>query len=176
VVRPNLDQRLLLEGLRREVLQRMESMPFVRENMLTSLVDCPLGLLKKTATQRHGVTRWERQTDSALVVKTVDLHPTLLLPIWRDYAAFVLFHEFLHALGWRAHDAAFRALEAHWPDRHGSLRGPEFTHAMRTAKASWMWRCPTCSKEFPRQRRGAGRYVCRICRCILVDVRLKDAH
>jgi predicted SprT family Zn-dependent metalloprotease len=176
VVRANAEQRTILEGMRSTVINGMALMPFVHEGMLETLHEVQLGLLKKTATQRHGVTRWERGTDGALTVKTVDLHPALLDPSWRDYATFVLYHEFLHALGWRAHDAEFRALEASWPDVAGSHRGPSFTHAMRFSRASWLWKCPQCSKEFPRQRRGAGRYVCRTCRCVLVDVHLQDAQ
>ena len=41
---------------------------------------------------------------------------------WLDYARFVLYHEYLHALGNRFHDAHFRNLELQWP-HSGADRG-----------------------------------------------------
>ena len=104
----------------------------------------------------------------------VDLHPALLVMDWANYAKFVLFHEYLHVLGHRAHDSVFRTLERSWPDREASQRGKAFTHARRLARAKWHWVCPSCDQRFPRQRRGGGRYLCRSCRTALVDVPVHD--
>ena len=73
------------------------------------------------------------------MVEVVDLNPHLLNEQWLDYAAFVLFHEYLHVLGYRAHDRTFRSLEARWPNATASGRGKAFTHVRRLARASWHW-------------------------------------
>lgn len=175
-MRPNAEQSQALERLREEVLEQMGAMSFIDEGMLNQLRQQPLGVLRKSATQRHGVTRWNRLPEGHLEVASVELHPVLLQPEWWAYAAFVLYHEFLHALGWRAHDPPFRALESCWPDAQAAARGPSFTHAMRASRASWMWRCPQCEQSFPRQRKASGRYLCRTCRCVLEDVAVEDAQ
>jgi len=176
MVRPNGGQLTALEGLRESVLVMMASFPFVDEAGLALLRSVPLGVLRKNATQRHGVTRWMRSSTGGLTVQTVDLHPKLLTTDWENYASFVLYHEFLHVLGWRAHDARFRALEALWPDGAARTLGPSFTHAMRARRAAWMWTCPSCDFRFPRQRRGRGKFLCRRCRTVLLDVPVKDAQ
>ena len=102
------------------------------------------------------VQRWIREANGALSVDVVDLHPALLVMDWANYAKFVLFHEYLHVLGHRAHDSVFRTLERSWPDREASQRGKAFTHARRLARAKWHWVCPSCDQRFPRQRRGGG--------------------
>ena len=165
----------LLEELRGQVLDAMHSIEKVRSMRLSTLATIKLGVLRKNATQRHGVTRWQRSHAGELTVETVDLHPHLLCEGWEDYAAFVLYHEFLHALGFRAHDQRFRVLEAMWP-HGGSERGKAFTNAMRSARATWMWKCPSCQQTFPRQRPGRGRFVCRPCRAVLLDVPITNAE
>lgn len=174
LVKPNSEQRAFLEGLRQHVLEQMHLMPMFMEADLSNLGEVPLGVLRSNATQRHGVTRWSVASTGALTVDVVDLHPALLNGEWRDYAAFVLFHEFLHVLGHRAHDARFRSMEAQWPDKNGAMRGKAFTHDRRLMRAKWHWVCPTCDLRFPRQRRGGGRFLCRTCRTVLLDVPAKD--
>lgn len=176
MARPDKVQTTTLEDLRNSVLETMEVLPVVAGSDFVLLRNIPLGVLRRNATQRHGVTRWERTTEGGLDVQTVDLHPKLLSERWEPYAKFVLYHEFLHALGWRMHDATFRALEAAWPDAAARSLGPSFTYAMRAGRADWWWVCPTCEKRFPRQRRGNGKYLCRSCRTVLVDVRAKEAQ
>ena len=93
-MRPNAEQSQALERLREEVLEQMGAMSFIDEGMLNQLRQQPLGVLRKSATQRHGVTRWNRLPDGHLEVASVELHPVLLQPEWWAYAAFVLYHEF----------------------------------------------------------------------------------
>jgi len=176
MARANQQQMATLEHLREEVLETMQHLPFVDGSALAVLECLPLGVLRRSATQRHGVTRWRRAADGVLVVETVDLHPHLLGEAWDAYAKFVLYHEFIHALGWRFHDIDFRGLEALWPDASARDFGPSFTHAMRKNRATWMWACSTCDQRFPRQRRGNGRYMCRVCRTPLLDVPVHDAQ
>ena len=174
MVKPSPAQKTRLVALREDVVSTMEGLPFLADTDLSGLLTIPLGVLRKNATQRHGVTRWRTLPSGALSVEVVDLHPSLLEDDWEDYALFVLFHEYLHALGYRAHDAQFRSMEAQWPDSKGAMRGKAFTHERRLARAAWHWVCSTCGQRFPRQRRGGGRFLCRTCRTVLVDVPVKD--
>ena len=174
VVKPNDQQLALLEGLRCQVLESMAKISFLGTVDLSPLVGVRLGVLRSSATQRHGVTRWNVEPSGELAVEVVDLHPALLNDEWRDYALFVMYHEFLHVLGHRAHDTLFRNMEAQWPDQSGASRGKAFTHERRLMRAKWHWVCSTCDLRFPRQRRGGGRYLCRTCRTVLVDVPMQD--
>ncbi|MED5496843.1 MAG: hypothetical protein VX872_04680, partial [Candidatus Thermoplasmatota archaeon] len=128
---------------------------------------------RRPATQRHARTRLPPGATATAVkpedVETVDLPPMLLEPSWHDYARFVLYHEYLHALGNRFHDAAFRRLEQLWP-HEGAQRGREFTQFLRQRTATWLWACTTCDNKYPRKRRANGRFRCRACSTILVDV------
>ena len=172
--RPSTQQQQDLDALRVEVLAEMVSIGLLDEDGRQRLDHVPLGVLRSNATQRHGVTRWSSDEHGRLKVDVVDLNPHLLVEHWRDYAAFVLFHEFLHVLGHRAHDRTFRALEARWPNGAASARGKAFTHARRLARASWHWVCSTCGERYPRQRKGGGRYMCRRCKTVLKDVPSRD--
>ena len=163
-----------LEHLRRDVLVVMQSLFNLDEQKHALLSEVKLGVLRSNATQRHGATRWQRQSDGSLDLQVVDLHPALLVVEWRAYALFVLFHEFLHVVGHRAHDATFRDLERRWPDQTAAQQGKAFTHARRLARARWHWVCPTCEQRYPRQRRGSGRYLCKACKTVLVDVPVQD--
>ena len=163
-----------LQGLRAVVLAEMLTIGMIGEQEHQRLLSVNLGVLRSNATQRHGVTRWRTDGQGNLVVEVVDLNPHLLNEQWLDYAAFVLFHEYLHVLGYRAHDRRFRSLEARWPNVTASSRGKAFTHARRLARASWHWVCPTCEERYPRQRKGHGRYMCRHCKTVLEDVPSRD--
>ena len=134
--RPSARQQHELDALQVEVLAEMAAIGMLDEDGRRRLDNVPLGVLRSNATQRHGVTRWSRNGVGHLKVDVVDLNPHLLNDNWRDYAAFVLFHEYLHVLGHRAHDRTFRALEARWPHTTAAARGKAFTHARRLARAS----------------------------------------
>ena len=60
----------------------------------------------------HGATKWQRGISREQLglefVEVIELHPELLSGDWNAYAAFVLHHEFIHALGFHNHDAEFR--------------------------------------------------------------------
>ena len=172
--RPSAQQQHELDALQVEVLAEMMAIGMLDEDGRRRLDAVPLGVLRSNATQRHGVTRWSMDGRGHLMVDVVELNPHLLNDNWRDYAAFVLFHEYLHVLGHRAHDRTFRALEARWPHTTAAARGKAFTHARRLARASWHWVCPTCDERYPRQRKGSGRYMCRRCKTVLKDVPSRD--
>ena len=43
-------------------------------------------------------------------VEVIDLHPRMLEDDWKAYSAFVLHHEYIHALGLREHNSLFENL------------------------------------------------------------------
>jgi len=173
MARPSREQNILLSILKENVLNQMTEMGHWGEERLSPLHSIPLAVLRRNATQRHGVTRFRRGASPNTLetedVETIDLHPELLTDSWNNYARFVLYHEYLHALGNRFHDSIFRDLEQKWQDS-GAERGREFTQFLRQRTATWLWTCQSCDKHYPRKRKANGRFRCRACSSILVDV------
>ena len=173
MAKPSSVQSSLLDDLRIEVHLTMKEMDIWTDEELSNLHLVQLGVLRRNATQRHGVTRFKRGGNSENLrfedVQTVDLHPRLLTTEWYDYARFVLYHEFLHVLGMRFHNTAFRKIESLWP-HNGEHQGKEFTRFLRKRSADWLWTCTTCNTEYPRKKRSNGRYKCRRCSTVLVDI------
>ena len=104
MVKPNNEQLRELIELREFVIEVMTSMGVWSEELLTKLTNIDLGVLRKNATQRHGVTRWRQGIRNPTIpeeVKVIELHPRLLSSEWKPYAAWVLHHEFVHALGYK---------------------------------------------------------------------------
>lgn len=173
MAKPSPTQTSSLEELRIEVLRAMSGMNLWGEDELSNLYQVRLGVLRRNATQRHGVTRFKRSRNSSTLhfedVETVDLHPHLLTDEWHQYARFVLYHEFLHVLGMRYHNAAFRTIESLWPYEGGD-QGKAFTQFLRLRSAIWLWTCTSCEHQYPRKKRSKGRYKCRKCSTVLVDI------
>ena len=178
MARPDSAQLIALEELRVFVIEVMSAMNEWSEEILTRLISLDLGVLRSNATQRHGVTRWKHGiTDPSGPddVDVIDIHPMLLAGEWKPYGAWVMHHEFIHALGHLPHDSEFRRLEHLWPSAEAGDMGRKFTEYLRHLKARYLWVCPSCSKEHPRQRAGRGKYLCRECRKPLIDVRIEPA-
>ena len=173
MAKPNKEQSLLLSEIRDFVLEVMFDMPEWANAKVEDLRSIPLGVLRKNATQRHGVTRWKRGVDVRSLqpkdVEVIDLHPEMLKPEWKAYSGFVLHHEYIHALGLREHNTLFRQLESAWPGSTAGRQGPLFTEALSRARAVWLWSCTTCGQEFPRQKPSKRRYRCRKCNTVLID-------
>ena len=173
MVKPKPDQKLRLEQLRSIVLDLMQDMDIWNETNTEILTKINLGVLRVNATQRHGVTRWKQGSDISNLepsdVEEINIHPLLLDDKWSAYAAFVLHHEYIHALGFREHDKQFRFLEKSWPGSKAVKHGSEFTEYLRLKNAKWIWTCQNCDKEFPRKKPSKGRYKCRDCDTILKD-------
>ena len=173
MVKPTNAQLRELIELRVFVIEVMNSMGVWSEELLTKLINIDLGVLRKNATQRHGVTRWRQGIRNPTIpeeVKVIELHPRLLSSEWKPYAAWVLHHEFVHALGYTAHDSTFRSLERLWPSKEASTMGVKFTESLRKEKAKWLWVCDKCKKEYPRQKKAMGKYMCKSCKQVLRDV------
>ena len=173
MVKAKKSQLEFMEALRLFVIEVMDGFDIWSDEQLKSLKKINLGILRKNATQRHGVTRWKKgvkHPECVDDVEVVELHPRLLTDEWKPYAAWVLHHEFVHALGYFAHDSKFRALEKLWPSKESPTMGSNFTEMLRRDRATWLWVCPTCKREFPRQKQGNGKYMCKKCKQILKDV------
>ena len=177
MVKTNQAQSEGLNEMREFVLEVMSSMEIWTEKQLRQLSEIKLGVLRKNATQRHGVTRWKKgitQPKCPSEVEVIDLHPRLLEKDWRPYGAWVMHHEFVHALGFLAHDNMFRRLENLWPSKKSKEMGIKFTEFLRRQRATWILKCNDCNREFPRTKPGKGRYSCRDCKTILVDINIKS--
>ena len=167
----------VLADLAKAVIVTMHQIPQLDQLPVHELQKIPLGRLRRDATRLHAVCRYQKGVRKSEIVgpddvRCVDVHPVALTDDWQRYAAFLLYHEFLHALGFTGHDRAFRNLEALWPDIKARNMGKSFGNHLRKRAAKWLWTCPQCSKEHPRTRRGMGRYRCRECRVALVDVKV----
>jgi predicted SprT family Zn-dependent metalloprotease len=172
VVKANQSQSRWLEDIRIIVFEVMATLDKWSSSELAELKPITLGVLRSTATRRHGVTRWRLGSTPPLIAKkvdTIDLHPQLLTEKWLAYGAKVLFHEYLHALGNIKHDAGFKRLESLWPSKEAKGMGRSFTTEMCKVRAQWIWRCVNCNLSHSRQRRSNGRYQCRKCGKLLLD-------
>ena len=170
-----MDDELVLRKIANSVILTMCEIPELDHLQVEQLHEIPLGFLRKDATRLHAVCRYRKgiakpQISGPKDVRCVDIHPVALEHEFRLYAAFLLYHEFIHALGFTGHDRNFRRLEALWPNTTATKMGEMFGLHLRRKRFKWLWRCPQCSKEYPRNRRGNGRYRCRECRVVLIDV------
>lgn len=167
-----------LEFLRFRVMGIMSTMESLNEKNLQPLANVPLGRLRRNATRLHGVCRFNKGVDKRDVnlcptdVREVALHPESLKAEWLEYAEFLMFHEFLHALGHGGHDKQFRYLEAQWPNKDAKQMGIDFAVYLRKRNAKFAWKCPTCDWQTERPVRSAGRYLCRSCKVKLIDCAL----
>ncbi len=135
----------VIERIGIEVISQMIKMPELSKLPVERLNMVPLGKLRKNCKTMLGCcrfkkdSRWVKKNQKGEIiergkdfwpyentlapedVKRIDLHPDLLQPEWKRMAASVLYHEYLHALGFR-HCPTFRKLESLWPDK-GAILG-----------------------------------------------------
>ena len=171
-----------LDDLRDGVLATMATMPVVAGRDLGPLRQVRIGRMRRTAIWRHGVTRYVKGGEVArrlrareggpADVRLVDLHPALAETHWQAYAHYVLFHEYVHCLGWNRHDAAFKSVERTWHQPHAEIRtmAKAFSDHLALKQRPWLWVCPSCDKRHPRAKRSSGRYHCKACMVNVLDV------
>ena len=170
------DSQQELLALSAEVIDSMGKISQLQNLPVEELHNIPLGRLRRDAVRLHAACRYNRGVDkradglSPSDVRCVDVHPDSMSKQWRKYAAFLLYHEYLHALGFVGHDRTFRALERLWPDEEGRTMGKAFGEHLRRRSANWLWTCPQCGGEHARTKRSNGRYRCRTCMVTLLDV------
>ena len=138
---------------------------------LTKLLEVDLGVLRKM--QPKGMElpdgRGVRKPTSPEQVEVIDLHPRLLSDEWMPYAAWVLHHEFVHALGYTAHDSTFRSLEALWPSQESSKMGHVSLKHCVGKRPLGYGSVPIVIRNIL-GKPGKGRYLCRTCKTVLKDV------
>ena len=174
-----MDDEKILTRVASNVVHTMHQIPQLSLLPVNELQNIPLGRLRRDATRLHAVCRYQKgvrksEISGPVDVRCVDVHPAALTNDWQRYAAFLLYHEFLHALGFAGHDKTFRDLEALWPDLQARGMGKSFGNHLQKRAAKWLWTCPQCSKEHRRTRRGRGRYRCRECQIVLIDIKQSE--
>ena len=123
MAKPSPEQLLLLEDFRHIASQVLVELGVVNRKMLASIDQITLTVLKRSATIRHGSTKWKKgcQFMERQMRLEISLHPELLKPSWRSYGVWVMYHELIHACGYVRHDRTFRKIEACWPRRRAKL-------------------------------------------------------
>ena len=137
MAKPTPEQLLQLEGFRNIASQVLFGLGIVNSNMLASIDLIPLTVLKRSATIRHGSTKWKVGMPvygTPDEVGEISLHPELLETSWRSYGVWVMYHELIHACGYIRHDKDFRKIESCWPDKTSKGLGKYFTTYLRSKK------------------------------------------
>mgnify|MGYP001000827046 CR=1 FL=1 len=161
-----MEDEVVLDKLASSVVLKMQQIPQLSGLPITELEAIPLGRLRKDATRLHAVCRYQKGVRKAEIsgpadVRCVDVHPAALTQDWQRYAAFLLYHEYLHALGFAGHDKTFRNLEALWPDEEARGMGKFFRLHLGTRACTWLWTCPQCASDNAPNRRENRRQQCR---------------
>ncbi|MAK04310.1 MAG: hypothetical protein CMA03_00285 [Euryarchaeota archaeon] len=166
----------IIKNSKESVLKTMSKMDFFTENDLNSLDLVKIGLLRKNSVYRHGVTRflpknkWSSKVPDPSCVKVVDIHPLLLNYEWETYREIIIFHEFIHCLGYLGHNKQFYKLESLWPTiNQKDTLGRKFMEVLKLKNSTWKWICPKCNLKVLRQRKSSGKYICKKCNCKLID-------
>ncbi len=165
-----------IESISLRVIKKIAKIPELQHLPFHDLELIPLGRLRKNATRLHAVCRYKRGVKKSngvtpSDVRCIDVHPYALIEEWERYAEFLLYHEYLHALGFSNHGREFRNMESLWPDKEAQQMGNEFSKYIRKKSPIWLWVCDTCNIRYPRSRRSNGRYRCRTCKTILKDLK-----
>ncbi len=166
----------ILNSSKVSVLRTMSNINFFTKKNLSDLEHVRLGLLRKNSVYRHGVTRflpknkWNSNTPNPYCVKIVDIHPLLLEAEWSIYREIIIFHEFIHCLGYLGHNKEFYNLESLWPTINQKKElGQKFMQTLKQKNSTWKWICPKCNMNVLRQRKSLGKYICKKCNCKLID-------
>ena len=142
---------------------------------LEDLASIDIGLLRSDSTRRHAVCRYKKgiskkDRSGPSDVRRIDIHPCVLKKGWENYARYLLFHEYIHALGISNHGPRFRALDSEWPNPTDRDIGKRFYLYLLRRNGKWIWRCRECQFFVIRTERCNGRYLCRRCMSVLIDV------
>ena len=164
-----------LGEIKDSVIKEIMNMPELSRFHVDGLHRIPVGKLRSNAVRLHAVCRYRkgvRKTDKILPldVKCIDIHPKVLNHRWIKYAKFLLYHEYLHALGFSNHGKKFRRLEALWYDQDAKKMGRSFGVYVRKLNDRWLWLCPSCGIRYSRSKKSNGRYRCRSCNSLLIDI------
>ena len=125
--KPSSPEHKVLKERALKVISVMKTIPELQHFPLNDLKKVPLGLLRDKSVHRHGVCRYNfsnrrgiSEWDCTKHVEIVKIHPLAITDKWIHYGNHVIYHEFLHALGFSNHGKEFRRLEALWPYHEAS--------------------------------------------------------
>ena len=142
---------------------------------LEDLASIDIGLLRSDSTRKHAVCRYKKgiskkDRSGPSDVRRIDIHPCVLKKGWENYARYLLFHEYIHALGISNHGPRFRALDSEWPNPTDRDIAEKFYLYLLRRNGKWIWRCRECQFFVIRTVRCNGRYLCGRCMSVLIDV------
>lgn len=169
------ENRVMIDEISQFVIGTMSEIDEFRVFPIHELRNVKIGLLRMDSTRKHAVCRYHRGVDKnarngAIDVRSIDLHPLVLSEEWRSYARYLMFHEYIHALGISNHGARFKRLDSTWPRPEDKNLGLEFHRFASRINFKWTWKCQSCEFSTNRSKRSNGRYLCRNCNRVLVDV------
>ena len=169
----------VLEKSKENVLNIMAKIDFFSENDINNLRKIRMGFLRKNSVYRHGVTRflptnkWNSIYANPSCVRIVDIHPELIKQEWETYREIIIFHEFIHCIGYLKHNKEFYSLESLWPTISEKKElGERFMNYLKLNNSKWKWVCNKCKIHVLRQRKSSGKYICRKCNNKLIDIRI----
>ena len=160
---------LAIAAMRHDVITTMERLEAFKALPVQSLEQVPIVRMRKDAHRTLAVCRIYDKPRSdwqvASHVREIGLHPVVIdQPMeWGRYGRFLLFHEYIHALGFVRHDRVFRSLERIWDEIDPGTRtaeGSRLVHYLAARRCQWVWRCASCDRVHYRRRRQNSRYTC----------------
>ena len=143
-----------LEGRALRVISVMQEIPELADLPIDELKKIPLGWLRESSVRRHGLCIWNcpyplrLQDTNPSDVELIKIHPYAITEEWSRYADHILYHEYLHALGFHDHNSVFREMEALWPDAGAKGMGSDFTEFLLEKNHKWVMMCTRCGKKW----------------------------
>ena len=142
-----------LEGRALRVISVMKQIPELSDLPIDELEKIPLGGLRESSVGTHGLCIWNRPShrlEGAPLsdVEMIKIHPHALTEEWSRYADHILYHEYLHALGFHAHNSVFREMEALWPDAEAKGMDSDFTEFLLEKNHKWVAVCTGCGEKW----------------------------
>lgn len=164
-----------ISELSKTVIDVMSDIEEFNKFDLSDLASINIGVLRSDSTRKHAVCRYKKgvrkdRRRGPIDVSRIDLHPFVLSKRWQNYARYLLFHEYIHALGFSNHGSSFRALDSKWPYSDDRDLGKRFYLYLLNINGKWIWRCRKCDFYSLRTVRCNGRYLCGKCMSVLIDV------
>ena len=134
-----------LEGRALRVISVMKQIPELSDLPIDELEKIPLGGLRESSVGTHGLCTWNRISNEVEMIK---IHPHALTEEWSRYADHILYHEYLHALGFHGHNSVFREMEALWPDAEAKGMDSDFTEFLLEKNHKWVAECTGCGEKW----------------------------
>ena len=175
--KPSLPEDEVLKERALKVISVMKTIPELQQFPLNDLKKVRLGFLRDNSVRTHGVCMYNfklyrnrrdgTEWDCTKHVEIVKIHPLAITDKWIHYGNHVIYHEFLHALGFSNHGKEFRRLEALWPYHEASKLDTLFTELLLKQHHNWVHSCSECDYVTYSINNSSRGYLCRTCKTIL---------